>query len=73
MGIKLAFMGTATFAVPSLSYLFEKGYQIDGVITQPDKPAGRGRALQESPVKKRAYELHLPVFQPASLKTDETH
>jgi methionyl-tRNA formyltransferase len=66
-------MGTATFAVPSLSYLFEKGYQIDGVITQPDKPAGRGRALQESPVKKRAYELHLPVFQPASLKTDETH
>lgn len=64
-------MGTATFAVPSLNHLFEKGYRIDGVITQPDKPSGRGRSLQESPVKKRAFELHLPVFQPASLKTDE--
>lgn len=73
MGIKLAFMGTATFAVPSLNHLFEKGHRIDGVITQPDKPGGRGRSLQESPVKKRASELHLPVFQPASLKANETH
>ena len=46
MGIKLVFMGTATFAVPSLRQLFEKGYKINGVITQPDKPSGRGQALQ---------------------------
>src|SRR3954462_14459127 len=64
-------MGTATFALPSLNHLFEKGYAISGVITQPDKPSGRGQTLQGSPVKKRAYELLLPVYQPASLRTDE--
>ena len=72
MGINLVFMGTATFAVPSLRQLFEEGYRINGVITQPDKPGGRGQALQSSPVKKLACELKLPVHQPASLKTDET-
>src|SRR4051794_20461084 len=65
-------MGTATFAVPSLRQLFEQGYKISGVITQPDKPGGRGQTLQSSPVKKLAYELQLPVHEPASLKTDET-
>jgi len=65
-------MGTATFAVPSLQRLFEKGYQITGVITQPDKPSGRGQTLQASPVKRLAGDLKLPVYQPPSLKTDET-
>jgi methionyl-tRNA formyltransferase len=65
-------MGTATFAVPSLKRLFEKGHEINGVITQPDKPSGRGQALQASPVKKLAYDLKLPIYQPVSLKTDET-
>ena len=64
-------MGTATFAVPSLNVLFEQGYNIDGVITQPDKPSGRGQSFQAPPVKKRAFELHLPVYQPSSLKTAE--
>ncbi len=65
-------MGSATFALPSLNALFEKGYAITGVITQPDKPSGRGQTLQAPPVKKRAFDLHLPVFQPKSLKSDET-
>ena len=65
-------MGSATFALPSLNRLFEQGYGLTGVITQPDKPSGRGRALQAPPVKKRAFELHLPTYQPASLKTEET-
>jgi methionyl-tRNA formyltransferase len=64
-------MGTAPFALPSLNVLFEKGYEINGVITQPDKPSGRGQSFQASPVKKRANELHLPVHQPQSLKTGE--
>jgi methionyl-tRNA formyltransferase len=66
-------MGSATFALPSLNALFEKGYEITGVITQPDKPAGRGQIMQAPPVKKRAFELHLPIYQPRSVKTDEAH
>jgi methionyl-tRNA formyltransferase len=65
-------MGSATFALPSLDALFQCGYVITGVITQPDKPAGRGRVLHAPPIKKRACELHLPTFQPKSLKADET-
>ena len=64
-------MGSATFALPSLNALFEKGYEISGVITQPDKPAGRGQQLQAPPVKKRAFEFHLPIYQPRSVKNDE--
>jgi methionyl-tRNA formyltransferase len=71
VGIKLAFMGTASFAVPTLNQLFEAGYVISGVITQPDKPSGRGQSVQWSPVKKRAFDLHLPVFQPNALKSEE--
>jgi methionyl-tRNA formyltransferase len=71
VGIKLAFMGSATFALPSLNRLFEQGYDLTGIITQPDKPSGRGQAVQAPPVKKRAFELHLPIYQPQSLKTDE--
>ena len=66
-------MGSATFALPSLNRLFENGYEITGVITQPDKPAGRGQTMQAPPVKKRAFELHLPIYQPGSVKTDEAH
>src|SRR5207244_2308346 len=65
-------MGSATFALPSLNRLFEQGYDLTGVITQPDKPSGRGQTLQAPPVKQRAFDLHLPVYQPASLKTEET-
>ena len=65
-------MGSATFALPSLDALFEAGHTLTGVITQPDKPTGRGHALQSTPVKKRAHELHLPVYEPKSLKAGET-
>jgi methionyl-tRNA formyltransferase len=66
-------MGSARFALPSLNALFEKGYEITGVITQPDKPAGRGQQVQAPPVKKHAFELHLPIYQPRSVKNDEAH
>jgi len=65
-------MGSATFALPSLSRLFERGYEITGVITQPDKPSGRGQTVQSPPVKRRTFDLHLPIYQPSSLKTEET-
>jgi methionyl-tRNA formyltransferase len=71
VGIKLAFMGSATFALPTLERLFEKGYSITGVVTQPDKPTGRGQAMQGPPVKQKAFDLHLPIYQPKSLKDDE--
>lgn len=66
-------MGSATFAIPTLQRLFEAGYEIAGVITQPDKPGGRGQALQAPPVKRKAFDLHLTAYQPKSLKNDETH
>jgi len=65
-------MGSATFALPSLDALLEAGYSIGAVITQPDKPSGRGQTVQGPPVKKRALDLRLQVHQPSSLKTDET-
>ena len=64
-------MGSATFALPSLDALFEAGLTITAVITQPDKPSGRGQAVQGPPVKKRALDLQLPVYQPKSLKGEE--
>jgi methionyl-tRNA formyltransferase len=66
--MKIVFMGTPEFAVPSLRSLLEKGYAIVGVVTAPDKPAGRGKQLQESAVKKFATERGLNVLQPANLK-----
>src|SRR5262245_22839934 len=56
--MNLVFMGTATFAIPTLQKLFEGGFRISGVITQPDKPSGRGQALQQSPVKRKALDLN---------------
>jgi methionyl-tRNA formyltransferase len=63
-------MGSATFAIPSLVRLFEEGYRIAGVVTQPDKPVGRTQAMQAPPLKAKAFELQLPVYQPATLKDD---
>jgi methionyl-tRNA formyltransferase len=71
VGIKLTFMGSATFALPTLHQLFESGYALNAVITQPDKPSGRGQTLLGPPVKQRAYDLQLPIYQPSSLKTEE--
>jgi methionyl-tRNA formyltransferase len=66
--MRVVFMGTPAFAVPSLRALVEHGWAFAGVYTQPDRPAGRGRQVASSPVKRAALELGLPVFQPASLR-----
>lgn len=66
--MKIVFMGTPEFAVLSLDILVQNGYEIVGVITVPDKPAGRGHKLQQSAVKKYALEHNLLVLQPEKLK-----
>lgn len=69
--LRIVYMGTPEFAVEPLRCLVEGGYHIVGVITMPDKPAGRGHKLQQSPVKQYALEHGLPLLQPERLK-DET-
>ncbi|OJA00298.1 methionyl-tRNA formyltransferase [Rickettsiella grylli] len=66
--MKLIFAGTPEFALPSLHALLESAYKLCAVYTQPDRPAGRGRKLLMSPVKKMALENKLPVVQPFSLR-----
>jgi methionyl-tRNA formyltransferase len=69
--VRIVFMGTAEFAVPSLEHLILNQYQVGAVYTQPDKPAGRGHFLTPSPVKKTALTWNLPVEQPLTLKKAE--
>ena len=69
--LRIVFMGTPEFAVASLDALVKAGCNIAGVITAPDKPAGRGRQLSESAVKKYAIENNLHVLQPEKLKNPE--
>ncbi len=69
--LRLAFAGTPPFAVPALDALSAAGHHVHGVYTQADRPAGRGRSLQESAVKHRAVELGIPVYQPVSFKLPE--
>ena len=69
--MKIIFAGTPEFAVPALAALIQAGHEIVMVLTQPDRPAGRGMKLQASPVKQLAQLHHLPVFQPESLKPAE--
>ncbi|WP_407307560.1 methionyl-tRNA formyltransferase [Desulfosporosinus sp. SB140] len=69
--MRIVFMGTPDFAVPSLRALVNHGHEVVGVFTQPDRPAGRGKKLKSSPVKSAAEELSLPIFQPVRLKTAE--
>lgn len=68
---RLVFMGTPEFAVPSLEALVAAGYDIVGVLTKPDQPAGRGQRLEESPVKRVARAHGLPVYQPHTLRSAE--
>ncbi len=67
---RIVFMGTPEFAVPSLEKLFET-QDVIGVVTQPDRPAGRGRQLQAPPVKVAAQAKGIPIYQPKSLRSDE--
>ncbi len=69
--MRIVFMGTPDFAVESLKILVENGYNVVGVITMPDKPAGRGHKIQFSPVKQYALDKGLTLLQPEKLK-DET-
>lgn len=66
--MRIVFMGTPEFSVPVLEYLIHSEYQVVGVYTQPDKPTGRGRTLEQSPVKKQALQHGLEVFQPLKLR-----
>ena len=66
--IRIVFMGTPDFAVASLQALLDQGFNVVGVITAPDKPAGRGLEIQQSPVKQLAVTYKLPLLQPIKLK-----
>jgi methionyl-tRNA formyltransferase len=68
--MRIVFMGTPDFAVESLRILVENNYNIVGVITMPDKPAGRGHKVQFSPVKQFALEHNLRLLQPEKLKDE---
>lgn len=69
--MRIIFMGTPDFAVPSLQAVIDRGDEICAVFTQPDKPKGRGHKLQPPPVKELALQHGLPVLQPASLRDED--
>ena len=70
--MKIVFMGTPDFAVPTLEALIRGGHQVAAVVTQPDKPKGRGKAVLMTPVKEKAMEYGIPVYQPARVKLEDT-
>ncbi len=70
--MKIIFAGTPDFSVAALNALLESEHEVIAVYTQPDRPAGRGRKLKASPVKQRALEAEIPVYQPLTLKEHET-
>ena len=69
--MRIVFFGTPDFAVPSLKALLASSHDVVGVVTQPDRPRGRGQRVSEGPVKALAVERGLPVLQPDSLKRDQ--
>ncbi len=69
--LKIVFMGTPEFAVASLDRLVQSPYEVKAVITAPDKPAGRGRKLHQSAVKRYALEQGIPILQPTNLKNPD--
>jgi methionyl-tRNA formyltransferase len=69
--MRIVFMGTPEFAVPSLQHLILNDYRVVAVYTQPDRPSGRGRRLAPQPLKTAAEAFNLPVLQPFSFKTAE--
>lgn len=68
--MRVVFMGTPDFSVPSLQALIDHGYEVIGVFTQPDRPKGRGGKVQMSPVKELALKQAIPVFQPLKIRKD---
>ncbi|HWD00608.1 MAG TPA: methionyl-tRNA formyltransferase [Candidatus Sulfopaludibacter sp.] len=69
--MRLVFLGTPAFAVPTLEHIVEAGHQVVAVVTQPDRPRGRGQQLAASPVKEAALRLGLPVYQPERVRRPE--
>jgi methionyl-tRNA formyltransferase len=69
--MRIVFMGTPDFAVPSLKEILSKGHEVLAVVTQPDRPKGRGKKLSSSPVKKVALKYDIPVFQPEKIRKEE--
>lgn len=69
--MKVVFMGTPDFAVGALEALVEAGHEVVAVVTQPDKPKGRGKEMQQTPVKACALKHNIEVFQPVKIKTPE--
>ncbi len=69
--LRIIYMGTPEFAVPSLELLIERGFNIVAVVTAPDKPQGRGQKITHSPVKTCALKHNIPVLQPSNLKLPE--
>lgn len=71
MPLRVAFFGTPGFAVPALEHLVNSHHRVTGVITQPDRPRGRGQQVTDGPVKSLASSLRLPILQPAKLARDQ--
>ncbi len=69
--MKIIFMGTPDFAVPSLKAITASHHEVVGIVTSPDKPVGRGQIIHATPVKSFARGLSIPIFQPESLKQQE--
>jgi len=69
--LNLVFCGTPRFAVPTLDRLVEAGFHVQLVVTQPDRPKGRGLELVSSPIKQRALQLGLPIAQPETIKNND--
>lgn len=68
--MRIIFMGTPDFSVPALEALVKGGHQVIAAVTQPDKPKGRGRAVMMTPVKQKALDLGIPVYQPAKIREE---
>lgn len=68
--MKVIFMGTPEFSVPTLEKIIEGGHEVVAVVTQPDKPKGRGKEMQSTPVKEKALACQIPVYQPKRVKED---
>src|SRR6187401_2956965 len=69
--LRIIFMGTPEFAVPSLEVLIENKFNVVAVVTAPDKPQGRGQKISYSPVKETALKYNIPVLQPTNLKSQD--
>ena len=69
--MRIVFMGTPDFSVPTLEALVKGGHEVLAVVTQPDKPKGRGKSVLMTPVKEKALELGIPVYQPVKVREPE--